>query len=498
MRKVLIISVSLIFAMLVSSAQAQWAKAYAGAHDENPTQALLTEEGDLLVAGFNKRISGGLEDVNFPDPDAFNLFHSPWLTRISASGAEAENRVLESSREGENPDGEISDEWARSLVPTEDGGYILAGHMEKSWFDGDTSKEYNCAFLIKVTHDFQIEWQRVLGNDERTTSEKLLAVSPTMDGAYIAVGSTSSFGAGKSDFLVMKFDSQGQIIWQKAYGGTGDESAGLVSQTPDGGFLVVGHTTSFQPEEETAQEIDPVSRIWILRLNPDGAVVWQNMYMQANDVASALAASPDGVYWILGTTEIDRGEGTDPDKDILIFKLDDSGDLMTQRSFGDETDEWISHAVWTEENKLLAVGTQSTEGNEDILVVQFADTGHIDWMGVFGDGEVEGEVSQETGAVVIPAEKQEILVVGRTSRLGSEKDDLLVLRLTAEGRIPNCDLMRSQSRYHFADRGTLPMATSVEFLAAEIVPLNIVFSPIGSPAGLIRDVCVAKKNLLRR
>ena len=495
MRKVFTISVLLFFALLASSAQAQWAKAYAGTLDDNPTQALLTEEGDLLVAGFNKRSTG---HYDFGAPDTFHIYHSPWLTRVSGNGAEAENRVFDSVREGQDPDRDRSDEWARSLVPTVDGGYILAGHMEKGWFDGDTSKEYNCAFVVKLSADRQIVWQHVLGNDERTTAEKILAVSPTAAGDFIAVGSTSSFGVGQSDFLVMKLDPQGQIVWQKAYGGTGDDVACLVAQAPDGGLFVVGHTTSFQPEPETPQEETPAARIWLLRLNPEGAVVWQKMVGRNNDVAASLIVSPDGGCWILGSTEEGGEEGMEPDRDIFILKLSDLGDIAFQRSFQNEGEEKITHAVWRGDNKVLAVGTQSTEGDEDILVMQFAETGHIDWMQIFGAGEVEGEVSQESASAVVPAENDEIFVAGRSSHLGPEGDDLLVLRLTADGRIPNCDLIRSLERYPLRDLGALPVDTTVEFTASEIAPLEILFNPVSSPVGLVRDVCVAKKNLLRR
>ena len=498
MRTAFIIPAIMLCVVLAPPAQAQWAKAYAGTNDDNPTQALLTTEGDLLVAGFNKRFSGDYDFDRYSDPDKFNLFHSPWLTHVSSNGVEAENRVFESARAGENPDLDRSDEWARSLVPTVDGGYILAGHMEKSWFDGDTSREYNGAFVMKLSADRQIVWQHVLGNDERTTAEKILAVSPTTAGDFIAVGSTSSFGVGQSDFLVMKLDSQGQIVWQKAYGGTEDDVAGLVAQTQDGGLFVVGHTASFQPEPEAPQEETPAARIWILRLNPEGAVVWQKMVGRVNDVATSLVVSPDGGCWILGSTEEVREEGMEPDRDIFILKLSDLGDIAFQRSFQNEGEEKIAHAVWRGENKVLAVGTQSTEGNEDILVMQFADTGHIDWMRIFGAGEVEGEVSQESASAVVPAENDEIFVAGRSSHLGPEGDDLLVLRLTADGRIPNCDLLRSLERYPLRDLGALPVDTTVEFTASEIAPLEILFNLVSSPVGLVRDVCVAKKNLLRR
>jgi hypothetical protein len=138
------------------------------------------------------------------------------------------------------------------------------------------------------------------------------------------------------------------------------------------------------------------------------------------------------------------------------------------------------------------------DGDRDLLVIQFADTGHIDWVQVFGAAEVDGEISQENGSAVALTDGGEIIVVGNTSRLGPETDDLLVLRLTTDGRIPNCDLMRPLERYSFQDLGTLPLPTNIEFTASEISLVNIEFSATPSSVGVVRDVCVAKKNLLRR
>lgn len=484
MRKAFIVSLLSCTIFGVSHLQAQWAKTYSGSLEENPTAVLLIEEGKLLVAGFSRITTA-------PTFYTLEIEHKPWFIQISENGSGAERHLLNSQKTGADIK-YSTQEWVRSLQPTEDGGYIIAGYLESSWSEGGLIKYYNCAFFLKLSAQLQIEWQRFFGDDDRTTTVRALAVEPTADGGYIAVGSTSSFGMGGSDVLVMKLDSAGQVVWQKAYGGEGKEEAHLVGQTTDGGFVVVGHATSFQPEVPAA------SRIWVLRLNPEGALIWQTLCGRDNDRASSMVLTLDEGVVIAGETEEDRGEGQESHRNIFLFKLSEEGSIAFQRMFGHESHEWITHLIRSGENKFLAVGTQELDGDQDLLVIQFADTGHIDWLRVFGAGDVDGEISQENGSAVAVTDGGEIIVVGNTSRLGPQDDDLLVLRLTPDGRIPNCDLMRSLERYPLQDLGTLPIETSVEFTASEIVTVEIEFTATPSSVGMIRDVCQAKKNLLRR
>jgi hypothetical protein len=497
MRKSFIVSLLFCTIFGVSYLQAQWAKAYSGLQEENPTAALLIEEGKLLVAGFS------LIRTN-PNSYTTELEYKPWFMQISDNGSGAERLLFNSEKTG--ADSKLSiQEWVRSLRPTEDGGYILAGYMESSWPEGELINDYNCAFFLKLSAEFQIEWQRFFGNDDGTTEERALAVEPTDEGGYIAVGSTSSFGMGGRDVLVMKLDSAGQVVWQKAYGGEGREEAHLVQQTPDGGFIVIGYTTSFQseidPQEgEPAEEPGPpdAPRIWVLRLNPEGALIWQQLCGRDYDLAYSMVLTPEGEVLLGGSSEGEPVEGQESDRELFLLKLREDGDIAFQRTFVSESDACLTHLIQRGENKFLAVGTLELEGDKDLLLIQFADTGHIDWMRIFGAGEVDGQISQETGAVVAVNEADEVTVVGKTSRLGPQGDDLLVLRLTSDGRVPNCDLMRPLERYPLRDLGTIPVKTTVEFTASEISPVNIEFHATPPSVGMIRDVCQSKKNLLRR
>ena len=85
----------------------------------------------------------------------------------------------------------------------------------------------------------------------------------TFDGGFIVAGLTNSSGAGGQDAWVVKLTSTGNIIWQKTYGGPGDDHAISAKQTTDGGFVVAATTSSFGNGN---------SDVWIIKLNQNGSI----------------------------------------------------------------------------------------------------------------------------------------------------------------------------------------------------------------------------------
>ena len=94
---------------------------------------------------------------------------------------------------------------------------------------------------------FQIEWEKSLGG---SSGDFAYSIDPTEDGGFVVAGNTSSTDGdvtgnrGQTDVWVVKLDDDGQISWKKALGGTSFDGANDVKQTNDGGYIVAGYTAS--------------------------------------------------------------------------------------------------------------------------------------------------------------------------------------------------------------------------------------------------------------
>ena len=231
-------------------------------------------------------------------------------------------------------------DWAFSIEQTTDEGYIVVGDTY-SFGAGDNDI---CARKLDSSGD--ILWQKTYGG---TDFDWPSSVQQTADGGYIVAGGTYSFGAGKDDVWVIKLDSNGDIAWQKAYGGSASDYAMSVQQTADGKYVVAGCTSSFGNGEND---------FWLLKLDDDieGAILWERTYGgSANDYATSVWQSADGGYVVAGCTR-SFGAG---EIDAWIVKLDDTGDTVSwQKTYGGARLDYAMSIQQTKDGGILLRGPQ--------------------------------------------------------------------------------------------------------------------------------------------
>lgn len=136
----------------------------------------------------------------------------------------------------------------------------------------------------------------------------------TLDGGYIAVGYTRSFGAGVRDIFIVKLSSIGNISWAKAIGGTNSDYGNFIKQTSDGGYILIANTASYG-----AGGYD----ILVIKLDNNGNISWAKTIGGTNNdntYNNGLYQTSDGGYIIAGYT---YSYGTNGD--IFIIKLDSNG-----------------------------------------------------------------------------------------------------------------------------------------------------------------------------
>ncbi|MFC1955407.1 hypothetical protein ACFLWZ_02565 [Chloroflexota bacterium] len=304
--------------------------------------------------------------------------------------------------------GGSSDDCAYSIQQTADGGYIVAG-LTESFGAGDED-----FWVVKLTSNGQISWQKAYGG---SLKDRAYSVQQTTDGGYIVAGSTDSFGAGSKDYWVVKITSNGSVEWQKTYGGVDPERARCIQQTTDGGYIVAGYTNSFGAGS---------SDIWILKLASNGNVQWQKTYGGSSSESTwSVQQTSDGGYIVAGWTE-SSGAGN---SDYWVLKLSSEGNVQWQKSYGGVDDDDPYSVRQTADGGYIVVGVTESfgAGAEDFWVLKLASNGTVTWQKTYGG------ISDDASYSVHQTSDGGFVVLGMTESFGTGNGDFWLLKLTSNG-----------------------------------------------------------------
>lgn len=213
--------------------------------------------------------------------------------------------------------GGSQNESAGKIVKTTDGNFVVAGITSSA--DGDVAVHTGSSSLwvVKLSNTGQVIWQRFVGTQIGQTA---LDIKNTPDGGFIVAGSTSAPDPlftgyhAQSDALIVKLRSDGSVQWAKCYGGAASDGASVVQATKDGGYIFAGQTNSSNGDISSAHGgID----IWVVKLDNSGAIRWQRTYGGSNTdflfgqsytTGGALIETTDGGYMLVGSTDSRNGD----------------------------------------------------------------------------------------------------------------------------------------------------------------------------------------------
>jgi len=247
---------------------------------------------------------------------------------------------------------------------------ILAGYTDSQ--DGDITGNHSHRFdywVLKLDMYGDIIWEKCYGG---TDDECLKSLHPTIDGGYIISGtSTSDDGQvmtnyGSRDVWVIKIDGEGNLQWQKTFGGSHWDKAGDAIPTSDGGYLVA---CAGKSDDGNMPVNYGRTDFWIIKLSAFGAVQWQEVYGGSNyDEPVNAYETPDGDFIISGITDSNDGHvsglhGIPGYKDIWIIKISSSGELIWQHCYGGSNGDYLHSMVPYNNNFLFSGYTWSDDGD---------------------------------------------------------------------------------------------------------------------------------------
>ncbi|MBL7827292.1 MAG: hypothetical protein JNJ57_11715, partial [Saprospiraceae bacterium] len=183
-----------------------------------------------------------------------------------------------------------------------------------------------------------VQWQKTFGGESHDYGRKALL---TTDGDYLIVGYTFSNGGdvigfhGISDFWVLRLSSSGELLWKKTYGGSDHDLPFDAVQTPDGGFVIAGHTRS-DDGDVTGQHGEKDA--WIIKIDGSGTLLWQRTLGGSGwDEAWSITLTSDGGYAVAGTSDSSDGDclgNPGQSQDYWVVKMKGGGEIEWQKSYG--------------------------------------------------------------------------------------------------------------------------------------------------------------------
>ncbi len=295
-----------------------WDAKFGGKYYDTATSVQQTSDGGYIIAGTTFTYGAGGSDA--------------WLIKTDANGNKIWDRTF----------GGVGNESASSVQQTSDGGYIIAGTTDTYGAGGSD------AWLIKTDYKGLRMWDRTFGG---VGNESASSVQQTSDGGYIIAGTTDTYGAGGSDAWLIKTDSNGIRLWDKTFGGPGNESASSVQQTSDGGYIIAGTTDTYGAGGTDA---------WLIKTDANGTRFWDRTFGgPGNESASSVQQTSDGGYIIAGTTDTYGAGGSD----AWLIKTDFRGNRLWDKTFGGPGNDSASQVKQTKEGGYIVAGTTTSYGS---------------------------------------------------------------------------------------------------------------------------------------
>ncbi|MBU0507975.1 T9SS type A sorting domain-containing protein [bacterium] len=258
-------------------------------------------------------------------------------------------------------------------------------------------------------------WTRHYGG---SGEEICRALIETSDGGYALLGQTTTYGAGSRDFWLVRTDPLGQELWTQSYGGSGLEIGYALCETDDGGFILAGQTNSL-PGGNNA---------WIVRTTAGGDTLWtRKLGGSQRDECYAIAKTPDSGFVCAGYTASYGVAG-----DFWLVKLNAAGDSLWSRTYGGSGQDICWTLTQTPDGGFLLGGQTQSFGEAhntapNFWVVRVNSSGDTLWTRAFGGSGID----VCTSVALMP--DSGFIIGGYTQSFGAGREDAWLVRLNTNG-----------------------------------------------------------------
>lgn len=294
-----------------------------------------------------------------------------------------------------------------SVHETED-GLIIAGFTQSFGAGG-----FDC-YLIQTDTLSEEQWSNTFGG---TGNDRCWAMLILDDGGFVLLGETTSFGNGAEDCYLIKIDADGNEVWSTTFGGTRADRCFSLAQVDDGGFMLAGQTFS-----EGAGNRDA----FVIRTDQDGNELWSQTFGgRDSDVAHWISKTSEGNFFVTGYTSSFAESGEAP----YLHKINADGELNWTKVIQLEASTRAITGEQTTDGGFIVGGFTSNTRPSSAVLVKVDESGELEWTKDF----FSTSSGQSLGYTVRATSDGGSVLTGHTSVDGSGGFDLFILKLDSNG-----------------------------------------------------------------
>ncbi|RDC64873.1 T9SS type A sorting domain-containing protein [Adhaeribacter pallidiroseus] len=378
-----------------------WDETIGGSNYDHLATIAATPDGDYLLGGTST--SGIEKDKSGEVRGIDQVYGDYWIVKIDKDGKKVWDKIL---------GGEKGDELTTMVASPNGTGYILGGSSASDANGDKTEPNWGVYdfWLVKLKEDQPLaaSWNRRYGG---SGSDNLTSTIKTQDGGYLSGGYTNSGvsgdkslnSQGQNDYWIVKSDKNGKKLWDKRYGGSGDDYLHRVIQTADGGYLLAG--SSFSNKSGDKSQASKGNRdYWLVKTDQLGNKEWDKTYGgSGKEELVKVIQLRTGEYVLGGHSNSpvsgDKSQASQGSSDYWILKISSTGTIIWDKRYGGSLAETLGSFVQTPDGGYLLGGsslsgktgdkTQSSQGASDYWVVKTDQQGKIVWEKTYGGSKAD-------------------------------------------------------------------------------------------------------------
>ena len=359
----------------------EWQKTFGGSASDYLYSVSLTREGGFILGGSSDSPRSGDKQA-----DGFGNMDF-WILKLDPTGEQEWQITL----------GGIGNDQLQSIQQTLDGGFIIGGSSDSSpildqanQITGNKSQESYGSFdywVVKLSASGSIEWEKTLGgmfSDQLKTVLITDPSAPLSDRGYLVGGTSNSpvsgnkaaDNLGMNDYWIIKLDEKGNEVWQRTYGGEGDDSLAQILET-ENGYLLTGSSNSKTSENKKSGSVNGTD-FWVLEIDKNGEPIWDSTYDtgQWDMLVNVTKATPlkslqgdNSPEYLLGgyaSTET-LGKRTDSKgiNDFVVIKINHRGEMLWSKTIGGNGTDQLKGLTQTRDGGYVLAGNSDSKKSDD-------------------------------------------------------------------------------------------------------------------------------------